>query len=210
MKTNTKLISKTFNEGSSLSVNILMLIVWTVAAVDAVLPLALGTSPLDAVLMRVPGNEGNWWHILIGLPFFLSLPMIWLRWRVLNSPELPTLARRILWTVIIFSAVGMLLVEAPFLLQLAGTSVLQRWAVIFSGIGIILICGIFLYVRRKKLHPVQACIIGLTAAYLANASLCLIIFGEAKFEGTPRSGWYVTLIIVLPMMIQLIGLLFRS
>src|SRR5215831_8918441 len=101
MKTNTRLISKTFNEGSSRSVNILMLIVWTVAAVDAVLPLALGTSPLDALLMRVPGNQANWWHVLIGLPFFLSLPMIWLRWRVLNSQELPLLARRILWVVVI-------------------------------------------------------------------------------------------------------------
>lgn len=197
--------------GSSRLVNILMLLVWIVAAVSVVLPFAVGTSPLDALLLKVPDDQGNWFHVLIGLPFFLSLPMIWLRLRVLNSVQLPSVSlRRILWIVIILSGVGTLLVEAPFLLHLAGTSELQRMEVIFSGIGIILVSGILLYVQRKKLHPIKACIIGLTAAYLANAFLCLIVYGEPEFYNQPRSGWYVTLVIVLPMLIELIWLLFKK
>src|ERR1700712_6081106 len=91
--------------------NMLMLLVWIAAATGIVLPFALGTSPLDALLLRVPNNEGNWWHTLIGLPFFLSLPMIWLRLHILNSVQLPSLLiRRIFWIVIIFSALGTLLV----------------------------------------------------------------------------------------------------
>lgn len=209
MSTITKLTPQTIN-GSSRLVNILMLLVWIVAAIGVVLPFALGTSPLDALLLKVPGEEGNWWHVLIGLPFFLSLPMIWLRLHVLNSVQLSFLARRLLWIVIIFCGLGTLFVEAPFVLHLAGTSELQRLEVIFSGTGIILISGILLYIKRKRLHPTRACITGLTAAYLANAFLCLIIYGEAKFKNQSRLGWYVTLIIVLPMLIELIWLLFKK
>ncbi len=205
----TKLTTQTINE--SRIINILMLLVWITAAVGIVLPFALGTSPLDALLLKIPGNEGNWWHVLVGLPFFLSLPMIFLRLPILNSAQKPSiLVKRIMWIVIIFSGLGTLFVEAPFLLQLAGTSILQRWEVIFSGIGIILMSGIFLYAKQKKLHPTRAIIIGLTGAYLANAFLCLIVYGEPKFNDQSRSGWYVTSVIVLPMLIELIWLLFRK
>ena len=210
MSTNPKLTSQTIN-GLSRFVNIVMLMVWIIAAVSVALPFAVGTSPLDALLLRVPGDQGNWFHVLIGLPFFLSLPMIWLRLHVLNSTQLPSVSlRRILWIVIIFSGLGTLLVEGPFLLHLAGTSELQRLEVIFSGTGIILISGILLFVKRKKLHPIKTCIIGFTAAYLANAFLCLIVYGEPEFYNQPRSGWYVTLIIVLPMLTELIWLLFKK
>jgi len=211
MATSPKLSHQTINElYLPRAGNILMLVVWIIAAVGVMLPFALGTSPLDALLLRVPNNEGNWWHVLVGLPFFLSLPMIWLRLHVLNSSKLSSASlRQTFWMVIIFCALGTLLVETPFLLHRAGTSELQRLEVIFLGIGIILINGIFLYVKRKKLHPTQACIIGLTAAYLANAFLCLIVYGEAKFKDHSRSGWYVTMVLVLPMLIDLIWLLFR-
>jgi len=189
--------------------NILMLLLWIMAAVCIVLPFAVGTSPLDALLLRVPNNEGNWWHVLVGLPFLLSLPMIWLRLHVLNSTQLPNfILRRTLWVAIVFSSIGTLLVETPFLLHRAGTSELQRLEVIFWGIGIILSTGWWLYVNRKQIHPTRACIIGLTAAYLANAFLCLIVYGETKFIDQSRLGWYVTLVIVLPMSIELIWLIF--
>ena len=42
------------------SIQIVMQIVWLTAVVGIVLPFALGTSPLDALLLRVPNNEGNW------------------------------------------------------------------------------------------------------------------------------------------------------
>jgi hypothetical protein len=212
MATNLKLTPETISEFHlPRAANILMLLVWITAGIGIVLPFALGTSPLDALLLRVPNNEGNWWHALVGLPFFLSLPMIWLHFHVLHSAKLPTrLVRRILWIAIIFSAGGTLLVETPFLLHRAGTSELQRLEVIFLGLGIILINGIFLYRKRKKLHPTLACFIGITTAYLANAFLCLIVYGETKFKDQSRSGWYLTLVVVLPILIELIWLLFRK
>src|ERR1700710_725175 len=128
METNINLTPEIINEYPlPRAVNILMLVVWITAAIGIILPFALGTSPLDALLLKVPHNEGNWWHALVGLPFFLSLPMIWLHLRVLNSAQLPPpIIRRILWIVNIFSACGTLLVEIPFLLHRAGTSELQR------------------------------------------------------------------------------------
>jgi hypothetical protein len=191
--------------------NILMLLIWITAGIAIMLPFAVGTSPLNALLLNVPNNEGNWWHALVGLPFFLSLPMIWLHVHLLNSARLSALLfRRVLWTVIIFSALGTLLVETPFLLHRAGTSELQRLEVIFLGIGLILFNGLFLYIKRKKLDPMRACFIGIATAYLANAFLCLIIYGETKFSGQSRSGWYVTLIIVLPILIEMVWLIFKK
>jgi hypothetical protein len=191
--------------------NILMLIIWIAAGVGIVLPFALGTSPLDALLLRVPHNEGNWWHALVGLPFLLSLPMIWLHWHALNSATQPaTHIRKVLWILITFSAVGTLLVEIPFLLHRAGTSELQRLEVIFSGIGIILLSGTILYAKRKKIPATQACLAGIAASYMANAFLCLIVYGETKFENYSRSGWYLTAAVALPIFLELIWLLFKN
>src|SRR6478736_5355655 len=89
VKLKTILLMAAINERSLKWENIIMLIVWITAAICIVLPFALGTSPLDALLLNVPGDQGNWWHALIGFPFFLSLPMIWLRLRVLGSKPLP-------------------------------------------------------------------------------------------------------------------------
>lgn len=49
------------------------LIVWLLAAAAMFLPFASDTSPWDAVTFRVPGDQGNWWHFLVGLPFLLHL-----------------------------------------------------------------------------------------------------------------------------------------
>jgi hypothetical protein len=108
-------------------VNAVMLFVSLVAGTTAFLPFALDTSPWDAVTLRVPGNQGNWWHVLVGAPFFLAYPMIWLRLRALFSKRLSTRAgRRLLWAAIGSSICGTVLVEAPFLFHLAGTSEWHR------------------------------------------------------------------------------------
>ncbi|MEO6817987.1 MAG: hypothetical protein ABI177_14945, partial [Edaphobacter sp.] len=80
------------------------------------LPFAVNTSPLDAVTLRVPGHQGNWWHALVGAPFFLAFPLIWLRLRALFSNRLSSPGgRRILWIAIGLSIFGTILVELPFL-----------------------------------------------------------------------------------------------
>ncbi len=102
------------------------------------LPFALDTSPLDAVMLKVPGNQGNWWHALIGVPFFLAFPMLWLHLLPLISDRSVTPVQyRILWTLISLSVAGTLAVETPFLLHLAGTSEWQRLAVLTFGVGIV-------------------------------------------------------------------------
>ena len=53
-------------------VNAIALLIWLLAGAVAFLPFAFNTSPWDAVTLRVPGNQGNWWHALVGAPFFLA------------------------------------------------------------------------------------------------------------------------------------------
>jgi hypothetical protein len=189
--------------------NSVALAIWLAAAVGAFLPFAVGTSPFDAVMRRVPNDEGNWWHILIGAPFFLAFPMIWLRLRAfISRTTLPLGGRRALWIVSGLLMFGTLLVEAPFLAHRAGTSEPQRLAVIAAGLGIPLVSISRLVAGRRTIGATRACTAVLTAAYLANASLCLIVYGEAKFGTSSRSGWYLTIAIVWPMALELVWILF--
>jgi hypothetical protein len=191
--------------------NCVAVAIWLAAAVGAFLPFAVGTSPFDAVMRRVPNDEGNWWHILIGAPFFLAFPMIWLRLRAFVSrAPLSLIGRRALWIAGGLLMFGTLLVEAPFLAHRAGTSELQRLAVIAAGLGIPLVSISRLVARRRIIGATRACIAILTAAYLANASICLIVYGEAKFGTSSRSGWYLTIAIVWPMALELVWVLFGT
>ena len=69
-------------------VNVIRLLMWLTAGVVALIPFAFDTSPWNAVTLQVPGNQGNWWHALVGAPFFLAYPAIWLRPRTPVSATL--------------------------------------------------------------------------------------------------------------------------
>lgn len=98
-----------------------LLVVWLLAGVSAFLPFAVGTSPWDALRLNVPGNQGNWWQVLVGFPFFLAFPMIWLRLRAFSSMQSSSKAERyLIWSAVGISACGTVLVEIPFLLHRAG------------------------------------------------------------------------------------------
>jgi hypothetical protein len=189
------------------SLNAIALLVSLLAGMVVFLPFALDTSPLNAVLLRVPGNQGNWWHALVGAPFFLAFPMIWLRVRAFFSMPLSTPAgRRIIWIAVGLSICGTILVETPFLLHLAGTSEWQRLAVLSLGLGIVIASAALLYLRRRNifLFPTRACLVGLNTAYLANAVLCLIVYSSATGPFLSKSGWFVTMVIVWPMILEII------
>jgi hypothetical protein len=82
-------------------VNAIALLVWLLAGAVVFLPFAFDTSPWDAVTPRVPGNQGNWWHALVGAPFFLAFSMIWLRPRSLFSKQLSTsTGRHLIWIAV--------------------------------------------------------------------------------------------------------------
>jgi hypothetical protein len=191
--------------------NAIALFVSLLAGAVVFLPFALDTSPLDAVTLRVPGNQGNWWHALVGAPFFLAFPMIWLRLRAAFSKQLSTSAeRRLIWIAVGLSTSGTILVEAPFLLHLAGTSEWQRLSVLCLGFGIVVVSAVLLLRRRREISSTRACLAGLSAAYLANASLCLVVYSSAPGTIRSRFGWLVTMGIVWPMLLELVWIFAQS
>lgn len=184
------------------------LLLWLVAGAVAFLPFALNTSPWNAVTLNVPGDQGNWWHLLVGAPFFLAFPMIWLRLRALSSPKAPTKAgSQILWACIGLSALSTVLVETPFLLHLAGTSAWQRLVVLALGFGILIASATGLLLCRRYILPTRATLIGLNTAYLANLALCLVVYSEASGTFWSRSGWFVSAFLAWPIAFE-IGWLF--
>jgi hypothetical protein len=185
--------------------NAFELLLWLLAGAVAFLPFAFDTSPWDAVTLRVPGNQGNWWHFLAGAPFFLAFPMIWLRLRTLFSTQPSTLmGRRLVWGVVSLSIAGTIAVETPFLLHLAGTSEWQRLSVLSLGFGIVVAGSAFLFLRRRHIPPTRACLAGLETAYLGNAALCLVVYSEATGNFSSRSGWVVSIVLFWPILFELI------
>jgi len=183
--------------------NLLQLLLALLAAVVVFLPFASSTSPLDAVTLRVPGNQGNWWHVLVGAPFFLAFPLLWLRVLSLASrPGPSSTGRRILWIVIALSICATISVETPFLLHLAGTSEWQRLAILSLGFGIVIASGVALLLRRHAISPTHASLVGLNTAYLANAALCLAVYSNAQGPFSTRSGWLLTMILSWPMALE--------
>ena len=191
--------------------NAIALLVSLSAGAVVFLPFALDTSPWDAVTLRVPGNQGNWWHALVGAPFFLAFPMIWLRLRSLFSKRLSTPAgRRLIWIAVGLSILGTILVELPFLFHLAGTSEWQRLLVLCLGFGIVIASAALLFLRRREMFPTRACLVGLNTAYLANAALCLVVYSEASGSIRSRSGWLVAMVVVWPMVLELIWIFIQA
>ena len=199
------------NAPLQVSVDAIALFIWLVAAVVAFLPFAFDTSPWDAIRFRVPQNQGNWWHLLAGLPFFLAYPMIWLRIRALFTQSPPSIGeRRLLWSVVTLSILGTVSVETPFLLHLAGTSEWQRLAVLGLGLGVIGVSTLILLLRPRSFSPIQKCVVGLDTAYLANATLCLVVYSGAGGSIQSHSGWLVSLAIIWPIVLELAWLLSQS
>jgi hypothetical protein len=192
-------------ERDSTLFGIVMLVVSLIAGVLVFIPYAVHTSPLDALMLNVPGDQGNWWHVLIGAPFFLAFPMIWLRLRAFFSKELSTpIEWRVIWIVTILCVCGTFAVEIPFLLHRAGTSEAQRLVVLFLGYGIPIVTAVLLSKHKAKISPTQVCLIGLNATYLANAGLCLPVYGQVAGALSSKPGWLVMLVIVWPMLLEVI------
>jgi hypothetical protein len=188
-----------------------MLVTWLAAGAVAFLPFAFDTSAWDAVTLRVPGNQGNWWHFLAGAPAFLAFPMIWLRLRPFFSTQLSTaMGRRFIWVIVGLSVAGTMAVEAPFLLHLAGTSDWQRFIVLSLGFGIVVASAAILFLHRRHISPTRACLAGLDTAYLANMSLCLVVYAGAPGNIGSRSGWFMAAVIVWSILLELIWIFIRA
>jgi hypothetical protein len=189
----------------------IIFLVSLIAGVLIFIPYAVHTSPLDAVMLNVPGDQGNWWHVLVGAPFFLAFPMIWLRLRGFFSMTPSTLIeRRVIWTVAILCIFGTFAVEVPFLLHRAGTSEAQRLAVLLLGYGVPVVTAVLMLKYRAKISPTRACLIGVNAAYLANAGLCLPVYGQVPGALISKPGWLVMLVIVWPMLLEIVWIFVKT
>ena len=189
--------------------NVAALLVSLTAAVGAFLPFAVNTSAWDAVTLRVPGDQGNWWHLLVGAPFFLAFPMIWLRFRALVSKHLSTpIGRVLIWSAVAVSICGTVLVETPVLLRLGNLSHMPtgRWlSMTCPAFGVMIACAAFLILRRNRISPTRACFAGLYAAYLANAAICLVLYAPMR-----DSGWFVIMAVASFMTLELVWIFFQS
>jgi hypothetical protein len=137
--------------------------------------------------------------------------MIWLRLRSLFSMQLSTaIGRRLVWSAVGLSIVGTILVQAPFLSHLAGTSEWQRLSVLSLGFGITIASAIILSLRRRYISPTRVCLVGLDTAYLANAGLCLVVYAGAGGNIGSRLGWLVSIVIVWPIVFELIWLFIQT
>ena len=188
--------------------NAVALLISVAAGVTAFLPIALYTSPWDAVRLRVPGDQGNWWHLLVGAPYFLAFPMIWLCLRALFSRRLSTpTGRRLIWTAVALSVCGTISVTVPFLLRLGNLAHMNEWrrlSILGPTLGILIVSGALLFLTRRSILPTRAALVGLNTAYLANAALCLVVYGPMPGTLPSRYGWTVTMVIVWPMLLELI------
>ena len=158
------------------------LLISVTAGATVFLPFALYTSPLDAVRFRVPGNLDSG-----GTTFDLDSGAL--------------------------SICGTMLVEIPFLLRLGNLARMNQWrrlSIVCPTFGIIIASGAFLFLRRRDILPTRACLVGLNAAYLANAALCLIVYGPMPGTAGSRSGGIVTIVIVWPMLVELVWLFIQT
>lgn len=198
----------------SLWFNIIGSLLSLTAAATAFLPIALYTSPWDAVRFRVPGNQGNWWHFLIGAPFFLAFPMVWLHIHSLSSTRPSTrVGRRVIWTLVALSICGTISVTVPFLLRLGNLAQMKesRWlSILGPTFGIIIASGAMLFVRRRDIVATSACMAGLYTAYLANAVFCLVIYAPMPGTAGSRSGSITTLVIMWPMLLEMVWIFVHS
>lgn len=194
--------------------NIIGLLLSLTAAATAFLPIALYTSPWDAVRFRVPGNQGNWWHFLLGAPFFLAFPMVWLHMRSLFSTRSSTrVGRRVIWTLVALSICGTISVTVPFLLRLGNLAQMKesRWlSILGPTFGIIIASGAMLFVRRRDIVATTACLAGLYTAYLANAAFCAAVYAPMPGTAGSRSGSVTTLVIMGPMLLEMVWIFVRS
>jgi hypothetical protein len=70
--------------------------------------------------------------------------------------------------------------------------------------------ALILFFHRRRFSAWNASVAALNAAYLANAALCLVVYSSAAGSLASRSGWFVTMGILWPMILELGWLLFLS
>jgi hypothetical protein len=158
------------------------------ALVVPFVPFTFDTAPLTALLqiMNISGSE--WIYVLLGSAFFMAIPLFAWRLRVMlqRAPHPP--AERIAgWTI---ACVCMLIPIAMLTLftQIARSEGFNLLAVVMIGGGMgILTLGVWQAIRFRGEASTGVDVL-LSAAYLANAWVCLIGFYDNR-----EIGYWLTL-----------------
>ena len=90
------------------------------------------------------------------------------------------------------------------------TSEAQRLAVLFLGYGVPIVTAVLVLKYRAEISPTRACLIGVNAAYLANAGLCLPVYGQVPGTLSSKPGWLVMLVIVWPMLLEIVWIFVQA
>ena len=189
--------------------NTASLLIAAIAGVAAFLPFSANTSAWNAVTLRVPGDQGNWWHLIAGAPFFLAFPMVWLAVRAILSLAPSIGEQRAFWSMAAISVSGTLLVEMPVILRMGNLAQMgfrRQLTLVAPGLCILILCAAILVFRYKMISPTRTILLALSAAYLTNATFCLEMYAPYS----PQSGWYVTMAIVWLIALQIFWILFES
>ena len=80
----------------------------------------------------------------------------------------------------------------------------RRLSILGPTLGILIVSGALLFLTRRSILPTRAALVGLNTAYLANAALCLVVYGPMPGTVPSRCGWIVTMVIVWPMLLELL------
>ena len=71
--------------------------------------------------------------------------------------------------------------------------------------GVMIACAVLLILRRNQIPPTRACFVGLNAAYLANAAICLVLYAPMR-----NSGWFVVMAVASFMTLELVWIFIQS
>jgi hypothetical protein len=140
--------------------------------------------------------------------------MIWVCLRSLFSTRPPTrFQQRLIWIIVVLSICGTLLVTAPFLLRLGifGRMKIGRWlSILVPTFGILIAGGALLFLTRRRILPSRASLAGLNTAYLTNAAFCLVVYAPMPGTLRSKSGWFLTMVIIWPMLLELVWIFART
>ena len=194
---------------ASRNFDVATLLVAICACIAAFLPFSAGTSAWSAVTLRVPGDQGNWWHFIAGAPFFLAFIMVWLSARSLLSFAPSAVERRIFWGLAGASVCGTLLVEGPVLFRMgnfAQMGLYRQMQLVVPGLCALALCTAILVSQRSRITSADAILVGLCAAYLTHAAFCLGMYAPYA----PQSGWYVTMALVWLLALLVLWVFFHA
>ena len=161
------------------------------------LPFTFDVSPLDAL-------REEFELVILGSPFFLAPLASAASMRLVLSGRSSKQERVIAYFLSGISACATLYITIFFLFDEtpstfeAWLAVVSTWVAIALGIALVVTAG-----RRGS--PEMATVIAIQAAYVANASFCLILFREDW-----QSGAIITLLTVLVYVTQVMGVVPRK